>query len=68
MSTLLESLGAAKGNMNAYVGQLTFEVAMDRHNYHVAVPQETPEREGRPSMYCRRCGLRTENKIHQAGK
>ena len=65
---LLDELGEAKGDVNAFMGGVLRDSMVDRHNFHAPVPQETPEREGRPSRYCRKCGLRWENEIHDEAK
>lgn len=39
-------------------------VKQDRSIRHDPIPMETPQREGRPSPYCRQCGLGWTNAIH----
>lgn len=52
-------------HMNGYLAGVLASVKQDRSIPHDPVPQETPEREGRPSLYCRQCGLPWTATVHR---
>jgi hypothetical protein len=51
-------------HMNGYLSGVLESVKQDRSIHHDPVPMETPQREGRPSLYCRECGLAWTHSVH----